>query len=133
MPYHRGHQATSLETHSVSAAPINRRRQLINVSQPAYVAYKTLDRLPKNAPAFELNENGYPIVHSNERYCRLANPTTGSLRGRVTNDKANLLKHLDNFHGMERKYRIPSGNNRTKAVVRKNASMVESGSSVGCG
>ncbi|KAK4548656.1 hypothetical protein LTR36_009567 [Oleoguttula mirabilis] len=72
--------------------------------KPAYKAYVHLDRLPKNAPRFEMNEHGYPIMGPGELRCRMP-----GLERHICGDKFfgtwTLLDHCQNMHDAPKAHR----------------------------
>ncbi|KAK4495745.1 hypothetical protein PRZ48_013013 [Zasmidium cellare] len=61
-------------------------------------AYNALNRLPKNAPPFPIDKNGYPVVQPLERYCRYDVKTPGVLCGHVVSRTDQLHRHIIQFH-----------------------------------
>lgn len=80
---------------------------LTNRLKPAYAAYKTLGRVPKNAPLFESTAKGYPIIHTGELYCRAPGGESSRPCGRVLSSKEHLLGHLEKIHGASKTHRHP--------------------------
>ncbi|KAF7192834.1 hypothetical protein HII31_05817 [Pseudocercospora fuligena] len=67
----------------------------------AYQEYENLAELPQNAPLAELDENGYPIFHMGERFCRLPGKDGKricGLRFGGANYVALLTKHFSDAH-----------------------------------
>ncbi|KAF2167897.1 hypothetical protein M409DRAFT_53847 [Zasmidium cellare ATCC 36951] len=69
--------------------------QRLMEARAAYVAYMHLSRLPKNAPEFEYDKNGYPVLHFGERYCRAIHPVSGVICGQGLRPPATTMLKLE--------------------------------------
>lgn len=91
----------SFEEYSVSTPHLHLKIVLLRGLQPAFVAYTNLERAPKNAPVFETDENGNPVVAKGEKYCRLpalSRRRTG-ICGAKFSQPATFRNHVEKTHG----------------------------------
>lgn len=89
-----------------------RQLQSLIALQAAYAAYRRLGRLPRNAPAFELSEHGYPLVQMGELYCRA--PTIQGQCGARLSARGNLITHLEQTHGALKEHRVSRGQGKPR-------------------
>ncbi|PPJ58568.1 hypothetical protein CBER1_06685 [Cercospora berteroae] len=85
----------------------------------AYKEYFVLDSLPHDAPFFDLGPNGYPIVNIGERFCRWGSAHWSGrvkLCGSSHVSRTELLKHIEEHHGLSRQDRPPIKMNHNRAM-----------------
>ena len=69
-----------------------------NVGKADFRAYIRLQRLPINAPKFDLDDRRRPIVRTGEYICRIATPNNGQLCGEKTTGRTRLITHINKDH-----------------------------------
>ncbi|KAF2208128.1 hypothetical protein CERZMDRAFT_107524 [Cercospora zeae-maydis SCOH1-5] len=85
----------------------------------AYRKYFVQDSLPEDAPFFKLGPNGYPAVNIGERFCRWREEhwsRRAKICGSSHVSRKDLLKHIEEHHGVSRQDRPPSKTNHNKAM-----------------
>lgn len=78
-----------------------------------------LDSLPHETPFFDLGRSGYPIVNIGERFCRWRSAHWSGrvkLCGSSHVSRTELLKHIEEHHGLSRQDRPPIKMNRNRAM-----------------
>lgn len=83
--------------HSVNQCPTPASENFANVLQSAYRAYTTLWELPHDAPAFDVDAAGNPIVEQRELLCGFGGPLNGNC-GKKFLAKQKLKRHLQKDH-----------------------------------
>lgn len=67
----------------------------IGEATPAYVAYRKLKTIPKNAPLFDRTINGGAVVHEGEIFCRLPGLGSRICGAKCGKDQDHLPYHME--------------------------------------
>ncbi|KXT01930.1 hypothetical protein AC578_2549 [Pseudocercospora eumusae] len=97
---------------------------------PAYLEYESLTELPQNAPLAELDDNGYPILHMGERFCRLPGKDGRRICGLRFGGGAYislLTKHFSDAHDIDAEKKPPfqRGMNKGNEVIEREVAWYE--------
>ncbi|CAK1359861.1 unnamed protein product [Cercospora beticola] len=85
--------------------------QKLSSKSAAYQQYYMSVWLPESAPCFDFDVNGYPVVEIGEVFCRWprrAHNERGGICGRRLTTRNDLLRHIEEKHGVDRQHRPKS-------------------------